>query len=63
MDLFTLRSLGEFSFTQPLLGLKEMFSLKNPLTLSIPDDCIHVGLNAFYSTTFLLGSPYFEDPG
>ena len=55
MDLFTLRSLGEFSFTQPLLGLKEMFSLKNPLVFSILEDCIHAGLNAFYSTISFLG--------
>ena len=38
MDLFTLRSPGEFSLTQPLQGLKQTFSLWNPLILRIPDE-------------------------
>ena len=37
MDLFTLRSPGDFFLTQPLLSLKQIFSLWNPLILRIPD--------------------------
>ena len=32
------------------------------LNFGILDDCNCTGLYTFFSTTFLLGSPYFEDP-
>ena len=53
MDLFTLRSPGEFSLTQPLLGLKQIFSLWNPLILRIPDEPPCYAMQAVVSVSCL----------